>query len=109
MTMAGGRDPAQAVACRRLWQAVLLQQVETALREIPFRAPCGGSMEYPERALDWLQGRDGAMVCALAGMDIEAIRDGVLRARAEGRYHRLQSGRRLHFRKFTPDDLAASA
>ena len=94
MSRAALRDPAEALACRKLWLSVLLQQVEFALRKGPFRTPWGEPV-LPDRELDWLKGRDGATVCALAGMDRDALVEGINRRRAAGDYWQAHGRRRV--------------
>lgn len=70
-----------------LWQAVLLRAVmdglgQGSIDKGPYRAP---HAERAQREADaWLTraGRDMQHVCALAGFDPDAVRDGYLRARA---------------------------
>jgi hypothetical protein len=69
-----------------LWQAVLLRAVmdglgQGSIDKGPYRA---SHMDHAQREADaWLTraGRDMQHVCALAGFDPDAVRDGYLRAR----------------------------
>jgi hypothetical protein len=63
-------DHVDSVACRKLWRAVLLDQLRFALAE---RGPSKSGRVAPEiaRARAWFLTEDARLVCALAGVDVD--------------------------------------
>ena len=72
---AGAQDPAETRAMRRLWQAVLGENLTLALGGSVSAIGAGKPHPARDAARRWIGGRDFDLVCAFAGYDPDVARE----------------------------------